>query len=88
MTSSSQSSLGNLFSPERILLVLPMVTGAGVAALLFTAGVTPLMVQRQQEEPVVKEMRSKRDDLPVILQQLRQQQSELIKAMMQELRSA
>ena len=80
MTSSSQSSLGNLFSPERILLVLPMVTGAGVAVLLFTAGVTPLMVQRQQEEPVVREMRNKRDDLPVIVQQLRQQRSELLKA--------
>ncbi len=56
-----------------------MVMGAGVATLLFTAGVTPLLVQRQQEETVVMEMRNKRNDFPVIVQQLRQQQSELLK---------
>jgi len=80
MTASSQSSPANLFSPERILLVLPIVMGAGVAVLLFTAGVTPLLVQRQQEETVVREMRTKRNDLPVISNQLRQKQSELQKA--------
>ena len=80
MTSSSQSSLGSIFSPQRILLFLPIAMGAGVAALLLTAGATPLLVQRQQEETVVKEMRTKRDDLPVIAQQLNQQKSELLKA--------
>jgi len=80
VTSSAQSSLGNLFSPQRILLFLPMALGAGVATLLLTAGATPLLVQRQQEQTVVKEMRSKRSDLPMLVQQLSQQKSELLKA--------
>ena len=56
-TTPGGSSLAALFSPERILVVLPALVGAGVAALLLTAGATPLMVQRQQEQEVVKEMR-------------------------------
>lgn len=77
MTSSSHSPLADFFSPQRILLFLPIAIGAGVAALLLTAGAAPLLVQRQQEEAVVKEMRTKQEDLPLIVQQLNQQQSEL-----------
>ena len=80
MTSSAHSSLSNAFSPQRILLFLPIAMGAGVAALLITAGATPLLVQRQQEETLVKEMRTKRADLPLIVRQLNQQRSELMKA--------
>ena len=86
MTSSPNSSLGDLFSPQRILLFLPMALGAGVAALLITAGATPLLVQRQQEEAVVKEMRSKREDLPLIVRQQQQQQIDLLKADQLQLR--
>ena len=80
MTSSSHSPLGDFFSPQRILLFLPIAIGAGVAVLLLTAGAAPLLVQRQQEEAVWKEMRTKREDLPLIVQQLNQQQSELLLA--------
>jgi len=80
VTSSAQSSLGNIFSPQRILLFLPIALGAGVAVLLLTAGATPLLVQRQQEQTLVNEMRSKRSDLSMLVQQLNQQKSELLKA--------
>ena len=66
-----------LFSPERILVVLPALMGAGVAALLLTAGATPLMVQLQQEQAVVKEMRFKRNELPQMSLQLEQQLDQL-----------
>ena len=76
-TPEGSSALTNLFSPQRILVVLPALIGAGVAALLLTAGATPLLVQRQQEQAVVKEMRFKRDELPQMRQQLEQQLEQL-----------
>ena len=76
-TPGGPSALTNLFSPQRILVVLPALIGAGVAALLLTAGATPLLVQRQQEQAVVKEMRFKRDELPQMKLQLEQQLEQL-----------
>ena len=83
-TTPGGSSLGALFSPERILVVLPALVGAGVAALLLTAGATPLMVQHQQEQEVVKEMRLKRDELPLVSLQLEQQLEQLADAERQQ----
>ena len=76
-TTPGGSSMAALFSPERILVVLPALMGAGVAALLLTAGATPLMVQLQQEQAVVKEMRFKRNELPQMSLQLEQQLDQL-----------
>ena len=83
-TTPGGSSLAGLFSPERILVVLPALMGAGVAALLLTAGATPLMVQRQQEQEVVMEMRVKRNELPLVSIQLEQQLEKLVDAERQQ----
>ena len=76
-TTPGGSGLATLFSPQRILVALPALMGAGVAVLLLTAGATPLLVQRQQEQTLVKEMRFKRDELPQASLRLEQQLEQL-----------
>ena len=74
---TSTSPIAGWFSPERILLVLPIVMGAGLAVLMLTAGATPLMVQLKADQEVVDEMLRKREGLAAARQQLEQELVEL-----------
>ena len=85
-TTPGGSGLATLFSPQRILVALPALMGAGVAVLLLTAGATPLLVQRQQEQTLVKEMRFKRDELPQASLRLEQQLEQLADVELQQQR--
>ena len=74
---TSTSPLAGWFSPERILLVLPIVMGAGLAVLMLTAGATPLMVQLKADQEVVEVMLRKQEGLAAARQQLQQELVEL-----------
>ena len=74
---TSTSPIAGWFSPERILLVLPIVMGAGLAVLMLTAGAAPLMVQLKADQEVVDEMLRKREGLAAARQQLEQELAEL-----------
>ena len=74
---TSTSPIAGWFSPERILLVLPIVMGAGLAVLMLTAGAAPLMVQLKADQAVVDEMLRKREGLAAARQQLEQELVEL-----------
>ena len=59
-----------LITPERAVLVLPIVAGAVAAALLGVSALSPLLVQLNQRRSTVIEMERKRDELPLLRQQL------------------
>ena len=57
-------------TPERAVFVLPIVAGVAVAALLGVLALSPLLVQLNQRRSAVAEMERKRDELPLLRQQL------------------
>lgn len=65
------------FSPERILFVLPILAGLGLAGLLVMAGVVPLLVQLQRVRADVEEMELKEMGLPGLRYRLQSLQTEL-----------
>jgi len=77
MTASSSSAVSAWFSPERILLVLPIVFGVGVGTLLVMVGVVPVVVQLQQVREEVELMELKKIGLPALRDQLNTLQRDL-----------
>jgi len=59
-----------LITPERAVLVLPVLAGLVVAGLLLLFGLSPLLLQVQQRKAVVVEMQAKQDDLPRLKRRL------------------
>jgi len=59
-----------LITPERAVLVLPVLAGLVVAGLLLLFGLSPLLLQVQQRKAVVEEMQAKQDDLPRLKRRL------------------
>ncbi len=57
-------------TPERAVFVLPILGGAALAVLLGVVVLSPLLVQLNQRRSVVVEMERKRDELPLLRQQL------------------
>ena len=57
-------------TPERAVLVLPILAGAAVAVLLGLAALSPLLVQLNQRRSALQDMERKRDELPLLRQQL------------------
>jgi len=55
-----------LITPERAVLVLPVLAGVVGAVLLLLFGLSPLLVQVQQRKSVVHEMQTKQNDLPLL----------------------
>jgi len=68
---SSRSALWSWFSPERAVLILPIIGGFGLALLLFTVGITPLLVDINKQEQKVKVLRSKKQAISSLKSQLR-----------------
>ena len=57
-------------SPERAVLVLPVLAGLGLSVVLFSVGVTPLTLSVKNQEEVVKELAYKSEMLPLLRQNL------------------
>ena len=57
-------------TPERAVLVLPILVGAAFAVLLGLAALSPLLVQLNQRRSALQDMERKRDELPLLRQQL------------------
>ena len=52
-------------SPERAVLVLPVMAGLGLAVLVSSAGVTPLSLRVNTQKGLVDELQGKSDRLPL-----------------------
>jgi len=60
------ASRQRLITPERAVLVLPVLAGVIGAGLLLLFGLSPLLVLVQQRKGVVEEMQTKQNDLPLL----------------------
>jgi len=60
------TSRQRLITPERAVLVLPVLAGVVGAGLLLLFGLSPLLVQVQQRKGAVEEMQTKQNDLPLL----------------------
>lgn len=85
-TSTPSSSSRGWFSPERIVLVLPIVLGVGVGSLLVMAGVVPVVVQLKQTREQVELMELKQIGLPALRERLRILEGELLQMQEQQTR--
>lgn len=78
MTDSSAAGRNpGLFSPERILFVLPILMGVGAGALLVMLGLLPVLVTLQQVRDEVELMELKQIGLPALRDRLRGLQADL-----------
>ena len=57
-------------SPERALLVVPVLAGLGLSVLAFSVGITPLALRVKQQEAVVEDLSFKSEMLPLRRQEL------------------
>ena len=57
-------------TPERAVLVLPVLAGVGLAVLLLLLGLSPLLLQVQKRSDVVVELERKSRELPLLRRQL------------------
>ena len=66
-------------SPERALLVVPVLAGLGLSVLVFSVGITPLSLRVKEQESVVEDLSFKSEMLPLRRQELadlKQQQAQ------------
>ena len=73
-------------TPERAVVVVPILAGLALAATLATAVITPQMVQLRDRRLVVEVMEQKRNDLPGLMQTLTQRRLEQAELMAQQRR--
>lgn len=57
-------------TPERAVLVLPIVAGLGLSLPLLSVGITPLMLRVREQSEIVEQLTAKAEFLPVLRQQL------------------
>ncbi|WP_413358734.1 hypothetical protein [Prochlorococcus sp. MIT 1201] len=79
-----ERSKPRLITPERAVLLIPIIAGAmvGVALLLF--GLIPLLVQVQEKLDVLQGMERKKSELPILRQQLAALSKKKAKSMAQQ----
>lgn len=73
-------------TPERAVVVVPILAGLASAAALVTAVITPQMVQLRERRSVVGVMEQKSDDLPGLAQTLAERRLEQAELMAQQRR--
>jgi len=66
----TKKGLWSWLTPERAVLVIPVLAGLGLSLLVVSAGVTPLSLRVKEQEEVVKDLRYKSEMLPLLRQQL------------------
>lgn len=69
-SSVSRSGFWTWLTPERAVLVVPILAGLGVSVVIFSVGVTPLSLQVKEQKEVVKLLTYKSEVLPLLQQQL------------------
>ena len=57
-------------TPERAVLVVPVLAGLGISVALLSVGITPLMLRVREQSEVVAQLTTKADYVPVLRQQL------------------
>ena len=65
-----ERSKPRLITPERAVLLIPIIAGAMVGVVLLLFGLIPLLVQVQEKQVVLQEMERKKSELPILKQQL------------------
>ena len=73
-------------SPERAVVVVPILAGLALAAMLASAVITPQLVQLRERRSVVDVMKQKSKDLPGLVQILAQRRLEQAELMAQQRR--
>ena len=73
-------------TPERAVVVVPILAGLALAAALATAVITPQMVQLRERRSVVEMMEQKNNDLPGLVKTLAQRRLEQAELMAQQRR--
>ena len=69
---TGRTGLWSWLSPERAVLVLPVIAGVGLSVLVFSAGIAPLKVQVDDQQKVVDDLAFKSEMLPLLEQELDQ----------------
>ena len=57
-------------TPERAVLVVPVLAGFGLSMALLSVGITPLTIRVREQSEVVEQLKTKAEFLPVLHQQL------------------
>ena len=65
-----RQGLWSWLTPERAVLVVPVLAGLGLAMVFVSVGVTPLMLRVREQSEVVEQLTRKADFVPVLRQQL------------------
>ena len=65
-----RQGLWSWLTPERAVLVIPVLAGLGVSMALLSVGVTPLTIRVREQSEVVEQLTSKAEFVPVLRQQL------------------
>lgn len=74
------------FTPERLVLVLPVVGGAVAAVLLLAAGLPPLVVQVKQRQQAIQTLEAQQAELPQLRLQVLERQQQMQRKLMQHRR--
>ena len=74
------------FTPERLVLVLPVVGGAVAAVLLLAAGLPPLVVQVKQRQEAIQTLEAQQAELPQLRLQVLDLQQQMQRKLMQHQR--
>ena len=65
-----RQGLWSWLTPERAVLVIPVLAGLGVSMALLSVGITPLTIRVREQSEVVEQLTSKAEFVPVLRQQL------------------
>ena len=65
-----RQGLWSWLTPERAVLVVPVLAGLGLSVVIFSAGVTPLSLRVKDQQEVVEQLTYKSEVLPLLQQQL------------------
>ena len=79
-----ERSKPRLITPERAVLLIPIIAGAMVGVVLMLFGLIPLLVQVQEKLDVLQGMERKKSELPLLRQQLAALSKKKAKSMAQQ----
>ena len=65
-----RQGLWSWLTPERAVLVIPVLAGLGVSTALLSVGITPLTIRVREQSEVVEQLTSKAEFVPVLRKQL------------------
>ena len=69
-SSVGSSGFWKWLTPERAVLVIPILAGLGLSVVTVSVGVTPLSLRVKEQQQVVEQLTNKSDALPLLQQQL------------------